>query len=172
MSISNTMARRSHAFDLLRRYEVTANSVYFRSLAMLDKRQSRRRKLPVPQQLPAENGFVSQSDIGVYPCPSVAGPSADNSEMSVEPTFPLSLSTPPTNHKGMFPCFLRGIVSTLFSSIRSARITRGRVSRGSITSSMNPRSAAMNGFANRSRNSAIFCCRAAAWSGRRAVSRR
>ena len=35
----------------------------------------------------------------------------------------------------MLPCFLRGMVSTLFSSMRSARITRGRVSRGSITSS-------------------------------------
>lgn len=37
---------------------------------------------------------------------------------------------------GMLPCFLRGMVSTLVSSIRRARITRGRVSRGSITSSM------------------------------------
>ena len=55
---------------------------------------------------------------------------------------------------------LRGIVSTLFSSIRSARITRGRVSCGSITSSMKPRSAAMNGLAKRSRNSSIFCLRA------------
>ena len=39
-------------------------------------------------------------------------------------------------HSGMFPCFFRGIVSTLVSSMRRARITRGRVSRGSITSSM------------------------------------
>ena len=59
-------------------------------------------------------------------------------------------------HRGILPCFLRGIVSTLFSSMRSARITCGRVSRGSITSSMYPRSAATNGLAKRSRNSSIF----------------
>lgn len=55
-----------------------------------------------------------------------------------------------TGYSGMFPCFLRGMVSTLFANIRSARITFGRVSRGSITSSINPRSAATNGFAKRS----------------------
>lgn len=38
-------------------------------------------------------------------------------------------------HKGMFPCFFRGMVSTLLASIRKARITLGRVSRGSMTSS-------------------------------------
>ena len=60
-------------------------------------------------------------------------------------------------HNGIFPCFFRGMVSTLFSSIRSARITRERVSCGSITSSTYPRSAATNGLAKRSRNSSIFC---------------
>jgi hypothetical protein len=38
-------------------------------------------------------------------------------------------------YNGMLPCFLRGLASTLFSSSRSAPITRGRVSRGSMTSS-------------------------------------
>ena len=38
-------------------------------------------------------------------------------------------------HRGILPCFLRGIVSTLFSSMRRARMTRGRVSWGSMTSS-------------------------------------
>ena len=38
-------------------------------------------------------------------------------------------------HRGMLPCFLRGMVSTLFSSMRRAPMTRGRVSRGSIQSS-------------------------------------
>ena len=56
----------------------------------------------------------------------------------------------------MLPCFFRGMVSTLVASIRSARITIGRVSWGSITSSMNPCSAAMNGLAKRSRNSCVF----------------
>ena len=40
-----------------------------------------------------------------------------------------------SRQSGILPCFLRGIVSTLFSSMRSARMTRGRVSRGSMTSS-------------------------------------
>ena len=46
-------------------------------------------------------------------------------------------------HSGMFPCLRAGTVSRLVESIRSALIRRGRVSAGSITSSMNPRSAAM-----------------------------
>ncbi len=75
-------------------------------------------------------------------------------------------------YSGMFPCFLRGMVSTLFANIRSARITFGRVSRGSITSSINPRSAATNGLAKRSWNSSIFCLRAAALSSAAASSRR
>jgi hypothetical protein len=41
-----------------------------------------------------------------------------------------------SGYSGMFPCFLRGIVSPLFASIRKARITFGRVSCGSITSSI------------------------------------
>jgi hypothetical protein len=59
-------------------------------------------------------------------------------------------------YKGMLPCFFLGELSTLFLSIRKARMILGRVSCGSITSSMNPRSAATNGFANRSRNSSTF----------------
>jgi hypothetical protein len=51
-------------------------------------------------------------------------------------------------HSGMFPCLRAGIVSRFVPSIRSALIKRGRVSAGSITSSMNPRSAAMYGVAN------------------------
>src|SRR4029453_8505718 len=51
-------------------------------------------------------------------------------------------------HSGMFPGFRAGTVSRLVESIRSALIRRGRVSAGSITSSMNPRSAAMYGVAN------------------------
>ncbi len=39
------------------------------------------------------------------------------------------------SYSGILPCFLRGIVSVLFASIFSARITLGRVSCGSITSS-------------------------------------
>ena len=47
----------------------------------------------------------------------------------------------------MFPCLRAGIVSRFVDSIRSALISRGRVSAGSITSSMNPRSAAAYGGA-------------------------
>ena len=39
-------------------------------------------------------------------------------------------------YSGMLPCFLGGVVSALFRSISSARITRTRVLRGSMTSSM------------------------------------
>jgi len=46
-------------------------------------------------------------------------------------------------YSGMFPCFFRGVVSVLCCSISSARMICQRVSRGSITSSMYPRSAAM-----------------------------
>ena len=60
------------------------------------------------------------------------------------------------SHSGMLPCFLRGMVSTFVASMRSARMTRGLVSCGSITSSIKPSSAAINGLAKRSRNSSIF----------------
>ena len=39
-------------------------------------------------------------------------------------------------HSGMFPCFFRGFVSRLSFSISSAAMRRGRVSEGTITSSM------------------------------------
>src|SRR5438552_8365276 len=51
-------------------------------------------------------------------------------------------------HSGMFPCLRGGTCSRLVRSIRSDWIKRGRVSAGSITSSMKPRSAATNGFEN------------------------
>ena len=38
-------------------------------------------------------------------------------------------------YKGMLPCFLAGFSSRLLRSMSSALINRGRVSRGSITSS-------------------------------------
>ncbi len=40
------------------------------------------------------------------------------------------------NYNGMFPCFFGGFVSRLFCNISSAAISFGRVSCGSITSSM------------------------------------
>ena len=45
-------------------------------------------------------------------------------------------------HRGMLPCFLGGRVSRLLSSISRAWTILGRVSAGSITSSMRPRLAA------------------------------
>jgi len=45
-------------------------------------------------------------------------------------------------HNGMFPCLRGASVSRFVSSISSALMSRGRVSRGSITSSTYPRSAA------------------------------
>ena len=50
----------------------------------------------------------------------------------------------------MFPCLRFGVGSRFESVASSARIRYGRVRRGSITSSTYPRSAALNGFANRS----------------------
>ena len=44
--------------------------------------------------------------------------------------------------RGILPCFLLGMVSTLFSSILYAFISLVRVSSGRITSSMKPRAAA------------------------------
>ena len=47
-----------------------------------------------------------------------------------------------TAHNGMLPCFFRGSLSTLFSSMRRAWINLMRVSLGRTTSSMKPRAAA------------------------------
>src|SRR5690242_9110503 len=41
-----------------------------------------------------------------------------------------------TTYNGIFPCFLAGLVSRLLLSISSALIKRGRVSFGSMTSSI------------------------------------
>src|ERR1041385_558985 len=60
---------------------------------------------------------------------------------SAFPSFRLSVFPPPYN--GIFPCFFGGFLSRLVRSIRSASMSRGRVSRGSITSSTNPRAAAL-----------------------------
>src|SRR5579883_101524 len=46
------------------------------------------------------------------------------------------LKTVTIRHNGIFPCFLGGFLSTLFSSIFRARMSAGRVWAGSITSSM------------------------------------
>ena len=56
-------------------------------------------------------------------------------------------------YSGIFPCFFGGFLSRLPSSISSAAISRRRVSWGAITASTYPRSAAIYGFANCSRNS-------------------
>lgn len=49
---------------------------------------------------------------------------------------------PPTLYKGMFPCFLGGFLSRFVLVISRPAMIRRRVCRGSITSSMKPRSAA------------------------------
>ena len=53
-------------------------------------------------------------------------------------------------HNGMFPCLRCGSSSRLDLSISRPAMTFMRVSAGSMTSSMNPRSAATYGLANRS----------------------
>src|SRR6185503_7763402 len=60
---------------------------------------------------------------------------------------------------GIFPCFFDGFLSRLVWSISSASISFLRVSRGGITASTYPRSAATYGLANRLRNSSIFSLR-------------
>jgi len=47
-----------------------------------------------------------------------------------------------TGYSGIFPCFLGGFLSRLVPSISSAWISLLRVSRGWMTASTNPRSAA------------------------------
>jgi len=64
----------------------------------------------------------------------------DSQTKTFFPTIKQSSGRLPYN--GTFPCFFRGVVSVLCCSISSARMIRHRVSRGSITSSMYPRSAA------------------------------
>src|SRR5690606_18372814 len=41
-------------------------------------------------------------------------------------------------HSGIFPCFFAGTTARLFFSVANARITRRRVPRGMMTSSMKP----------------------------------
>ena len=47
-----------------------------------------------------------------------------------------------STYNGIFPCFFRGLLSTLFSSMANALISFRLVSLGSITSSTKPLSAA------------------------------
>src|SRR5438093_4919844 len=63
---------------------------------------------------------------------------------------------------GIRPCFLGGRDWRLSRSANSARINRGRVSCGSITSSRYPSAAATYGFANFSLYSATYLARGAA----------
>src|SRR5260370_461045 len=74
-----------------------------------------------------------------------------------------------SSHRGMLPCFFLGLVSRLFSRARRAVMMRARVSAGSVTASMYPRSAATNGLAKRSRDSAIFSWRRLSRSGSSAL---
>src|SRR5512141_2875627 len=78
----------------------------------------------------------------------------------------LALPAPLESYNGMQPCFLGGLLSRLLDSISSALINRGRVSRGSITSSIYPREAATYGLANlvrySSTNSPLRCVESAA----------
>src|SRR5690625_7071509 len=60
-------------------------------------------------------------------------------------------------YRGILPCFFRGFVTTLFSSIRRPRLILILVSSGVITSSMYPRSAATYGLANFLRYSSAKC---------------
>ncbi len=55
----------------------------------------------------------------------------------------------PLVYSGILPCFRAGRLWRFVRARRRARIRAGRVSRGSITASMYPRSAATYGFAKR-----------------------
>src|SRR5262245_2284388 len=63
------------------------------------------------------------------------------------------------HHRGRLPCFLGGLLSRLVLSNSSLSQRRARVSRGSITSSMYPCSAATYGVASMSRYSRAFSAR-------------
>src|SRR5690349_715600 len=62
-------------------------------------------------------------------------------------------------HSGMLPCFRSGRSTRFRRDASSAVISAGRVRDGAITSSTYPRSAAVNGFANRSRYSSTSSAR-------------
>jgi len=61
------------------------------------------------------------------------------------------LRRPSAAYTGISPCFLVGFCCTFVRNTPRARIRLGRVSRGSITSSIWPRSAARKGLKNISR---------------------
>ena len=60
-------------------------------------------------------------------------------------TFLSPVAAADDSYSGMFPCFLGGFLARLFSSMSSAWISLRRVSRGRMTASRYPRSAAMYG---------------------------
>jgi len=73
---------------------------------------------------------------------NVEKPKARQCAASLHPSYPLIYS-------GILPCFRAGRLWRFVRARRRARIRAGRVSRGSITASMYPRSAATYGFAKR-----------------------
>ena len=74
--------------------------------------------------------------------------------LNLESSSPESFSL--NSYNGIFPCFLLGNTSALFSNILKALINFERVSSGRITSSTKPLSAALYGLANFSAYSASF----------------
>jgi hypothetical protein len=77
-----------------------------------------------------------------------------------------------TGQSGKLPCFLGGFASLLFFSISSAVTMRWRVTRGWITASMKPSSAALKGLANFARYSSTKALRAASLSAAASISLR
>jgi len=65
------------------------------------------------------------------------------------PLLGLALVGRPPAHSGMFPCLRRGRSTRFVSAASRASTSATRVSRGGMTSSTKPRSAAVNGFAKR-----------------------
>jgi len=80
--------------------------------------------------------------------------------------------TPGWSYSGMFPCLRLGPGSRLSCSVRSATISRGRVSCGTMTSSIYPRSAAGWGLAKRPLWSPSSFLRRSSGVGLLAMSRR
>src|SRR5690606_13891203 len=75
-------------------------------------------------------------------------------------------------HSGMFPCFFWGRVLRFVRNIRRARSSFTLVSRGSLTSSPSPSSAARYGVLKRASESAISSARCASGSSASFSSRR
>src|SRR6266516_3719777 len=88
----------------------------------------------------------------------------------VEPPSVVGLEHDASSYSGMFPCLRAGTDSRFVESMRSALISRGLVSAGSITSSTKPRSAAAYGVENLSRYSRISSARFCPGSSARSIS--